>query len=119
MRLLLDAHLSGRRIGGPLSRLGHDVTAADAAPGLKSLADEDLLVVATQQERILITCNVRDFAPIAGEWLERGRTYPGCALLVGMTNDEFGVIVRSLTAEFEERPDPARWSNCAIFVSRA
>ena len=61
MRLLLDAHVSGPRVGGPLAERGHDVRALDQEPELEGLEDEDVLALATEDERILVTHNVADF----------------------------------------------------------
>jgi predicted nuclease of predicted toxin-antitoxin system len=65
MRVLLDAHLSGRSIGRPLRRAGHDVLALDDDLNLKQLPDADVLELATRQGRIVVTANIRDFARLA------------------------------------------------------
>nr|MBA2460345.1 DUF5615 family PIN-like protein [Actinomycetota bacterium] len=60
MRLLLDANLSSRRIGGQLRADGHDVRGVADEPDLEGLDDESVLELATQEDRILITRNSRD-----------------------------------------------------------
>jgi nucleoside-diphosphate-sugar epimerase len=43
LRLLLDAHVSGRRIGAALRERGHEVLAVDEERDLDGCADEDLM----------------------------------------------------------------------------
>jgi hypothetical protein len=50
LRLLLDANLSAKRIGGPLGEHGHNVRALVAEPDLEGLADEPVLELATIDE---------------------------------------------------------------------
>ena len=61
MRLMLDAHISGSRVGRALGELGHDVKATER---MERIPDEVLLEVAAEEGRILITHNVKDFACI-------------------------------------------------------
>lgn len=55
MRLLLDAHVSGRRVGGALRALGHDVPALDEERQLEGLPDDEVLTLAATERRILVT----------------------------------------------------------------
>ena len=55
MRLLLDAHVSGPNVGRRLEGNGHDVRALDQEPALKGLDDDDVLALATSEQRILVT----------------------------------------------------------------
>ncbi|CAN5909215.1 hypothetical protein BH23ACT2_BH23ACT2_28770 [soil metagenome] len=57
MRLLLDANLSPKRIGGVLERQGHDVLSLAADPTLSALDDPEVLALAAEQRRILVTRN--------------------------------------------------------------
>ena len=61
MRLMLDAHLSGSKVGGPLEDLGHDVKPTER---MERVPDEALLAMARKEGRVLITHNVKDFAQI-------------------------------------------------------
>lgn len=61
MRLLLDAHLSGNKIGRPLERRGHDVVAVERETALRGLSDERLLDFALEEKRIVVTCDAKDF----------------------------------------------------------
>ncbi|HMJ01966.1 MAG TPA: DUF5615 family PIN-like protein [Conexibacter sp.] len=118
MRLLLDAHVSGRRIGAALRERGHDVLAVAEERSLDGCPDEELLELANSQQRVLVTFDAADFPRICREWLERGRSHHGCALLVGIRHHEFGAIMRALEAAFAARSDPAEWDDHLAFVSR-
>jgi hypothetical protein len=118
LRLLLDAHVSGRRIGTALRERGHDVLAVAEERGLDGCPDEELLELASTQERILVTFDAADFPRICREWLETGRSHHGCAVIVGIRHHEFGAIVRALDATFEVRSGPDEWHDYLAFVAR-
>lgn len=119
MRLLLDAHLSGARIAEPLRARGHDVRAASEERELDGWPDEALLALASEEERILVTFDVKDFPDIARRWAEAERPHTGLAIVVGIDHCEFGVIVEVLDQMLEEHCDPDDWSESTYFVSRA
>ncbi len=119
MRLFLDAHVSGRRIATALRERGHDVRAADEERALDGATDEQLLGLATREQRIMVTFNVRDFPRIARGWAEAGRPHAGCAILVGIDHSEFGEILRVLDRVTAARPNQADWDDYTCFVSRA
>jgi Domain of unknown function (DUF5615) len=118
LRLLLDAHVSGRRIGAALRGHEHDVLAVDEERDLDGCPDEELMELASVQRRVLVTFDVADFPRICREWLEAGRSHHGCAVVVGIRHHEFGAIVRVLEGPFETRPDPHDWLDHLAFVSR-
>ena len=118
MRLLLDAHLSGPRIAEALRANGHDVRAADEERELDGWADETLLALAADEERVMVTFDVKDFPDIARRWAEAARSHAGCAIVVGIDHSEFGTILRALEGLFEQRSDPRAWHDYTCFVSR-
>lgn len=118
MRLLLDAHLSGRRVASALRDRGHDVRAVDEERALDGVTDEAVLELAADEERILVTCDVKDFARITRVWAEAGRRHTGCALLVGTDHAAFGSILRAIDAALAARPEPETWLDHTAFVSR-
>ncbi|MGH9000827.1 MAG: DUF5615 family PIN-like protein [Acidimicrobiia bacterium] len=119
MRLLLDAHVSGRRVARALRKQGHDVRADDEERELDGMPDEDLLALATAERRILVTFNVADFPRIVRRWAEEGRAHRGCAIVVGIDHSQFGIIIRVLQRTLADRPDPAQWNDYTCFVARA
>lgn len=92
--------------------------AVDEERSLDGCPDEELLELAARQKRLLVTFDAADFPRICREWLERGRSHDGCAVLVGIRNDEIGAVVRALDAAFEARPEPGDWHDRLVFVSR-
>jgi hypothetical protein len=58
---MLDAHISGSKVGRALEDLGHDVKATEK---MERVPDEVLLEMAAGEGRVLVTHNVKDFAQI-------------------------------------------------------
>jgi len=114
VRLLLDANLSPRRIGGPLREQGHDVRGVAEEPDLEGLDDAPLLELATLDERILITRNSRDFAPICRTWAEAGRDHTGVILIWTLSHRQYGQIVRGVEQWLEQIPSPAAWHGTVV-----
>ena len=119
MRLLLDAHLSGRVVGRHLRQQGHDVLALDERRDLEGLDDPDVLELATKEEgRILLTHNVKDFPDILRDWADEGREHAGCIILVGIPLSQFGQLIRSIEAALACTPAQQGWHNRSAFVGR-
>ncbi len=118
MRLLLDAHLSGRVVGRHLREQGHDVLALDEHRGLEGLDDPNVLELAAQEGRILLTHNVRDFPDILREWADEGREHAGCIILVGIQLGQFGQLIRSIEAALASASNQKDWLNRAVQVGR-
>jgi hypothetical protein len=119
VRFLLDAHVSGRAIGGPLRAAGHDVLALSDDPSFRGMDDPDVLALATAEGRVLVTFNVSDFAFIAREWADDGRHHAGCIFVVGLDHGEFGAVLRAITAAIADRSDPDAWADVIVFANRA
>jgi len=64
MRLMLDAHISGPRVGESLESMCHSVRAVDQEKELEQLPDELLFDLAVEENRIMVTQNVKDFMQI-------------------------------------------------------
>lgn len=117
MRVLLDAHVSSRHVGRRLARAGHDVLALDQDETLSRLADEEVLTLAVQQERIVITHNVRHFVPIVRSWVEARRSHYGL-ILVTLPHTDYGAILRRLEQMFAAHPDQDEWVDRVEFLGR-
>jgi len=118
VKLFLDAHISGPRAATQLRERGHDVRAADEERELDGLTDEELLSIATAEERMFVTFDVKDFPVIARRWAEAGRTHAGCAIVVGIDHGEFGAILDTIARELAARPDEADWTGLTLFLAR-
>jgi predicted nuclease of predicted toxin-antitoxin system len=119
LRLLLDAHVSGRRVGRPLAAVGHDVRPLDQEAALEALDDEEVLTLAAEDRRILVTHNVADFPAILREWAAAGRSHAGVILVYGIGHNEFGVIRRAVKRGLAQRPRQSEWIDLALVVDRA
>ena len=118
MRLLLDAHVSGPSVGGPLRDRGHDVRALDQGPEQEGLDDEDVLALATEDGRILVTHNIADFPEILREWAAGGRSHSGMILVYGIGHSEFGLVLRGIERWVELRPQQEDWLDFPAILGR-
>lgn len=118
MWLLLDAHISGPRIAQALRGRGHDVRAADEERALDGWPDEDLLALAAEQGRILVTFDVKDFPGVVVRWSEAQRPHAGCMILVGIDHSEFGTILRVIERQLAARDDHTAWTDYTVFAAR-
>lgn len=116
MRLLLDAHVSAKRIAGPLRADGHDVLALAEHPELDGLTDAQVLELAVEQRRILVTRNARDLAPLLRIWAEGGRSHNGCILIWSLPHDRFGPILGALRTVLARHPRPRAWRDLCVAV---
>ena len=80
MKALLDEHLSPQ-IAALLREAGYDVVAVAERDDLVACSDRAVFETATAEGRAVITNNIKDFRPLAAEWLATGRTHPGLILL--------------------------------------
>jgi hypothetical protein len=70
------AHL-GPRIARTLREPGYNVRAADDERQLDGLDDEQLLELAVEESRVMVTFDVKDFTVLARRWAEAGRSHAG------------------------------------------
>lgn len=104
-------------IGAALRDDGHDVLALSEVRELEGLDDPDVLELATREHRILVTHDVKDFAPLLREWAEAGRSHAGCILVHGLDHRAYGRLLRGLRLMFSKRPRAEDWQDLALFLS--
>jgi hypothetical protein len=114
VRLLLDANLSPRRVGSALEKRGHDVLSLASDATLGALDDPQVLELAAREDRIVVTRNSRDFAPLLREWAEADRHHAGCILIWTLGHHEFGAIIKGIDRLLRERPDAEQWRDLAV-----
>lgn len=78
---MLDVHVSGSVVGRALRERGHGVLAVDRSPELRELEDEELLLLAREGARILVTSNAGDSMEHITEWAHAGETHAGIILV--------------------------------------
>lgn len=118
MRILLDAHVSGRRVGDALRAQGHDVLTLDEDTGLAALSDREVLGLAATGQRILVTFDHRHFPPLLRQWAEAGQTHGGCIIVYGLDHSEFGPILRGIGRLLDERPRQKDWVGLVDALTR-
>lgn len=97
--LLLDEMITGA-VAADLRGRRHDVVAVAADPSLWGLPDEELLAVAADSGRALVTVNVKDFVPLDQRYKASGRAHGGLALITAKSFPQdrsfVGAVVRAL-----------------------
>jgi predicted nuclease of predicted toxin-antitoxin system len=114
LRLLLDANLSPRGVASPLRQNKHDVLALAEDASYDGLPDPQVLELAAAQQRILITRNSRDFAPLARQWAEAQRSHAGLMLIWTLDHSQFSEIVAGVERQLSQRPTREQWQDITV-----
>jgi hypothetical protein len=108
---MLDVHLSGPIVGRTLRDRRHDVLAVDQSPELRELVDPELLRLAKEESRILVTSNVGDFMEHVTEWAHAGESHAGIILVAyQVTRGRFGLLIRGIE-QLLEGTSQAQWTD--------
>lgn len=91
--------------------------ALDRDETLGRLVDEEVLALSVEQERIVITHNVRHFVPIVRSWVEARRSHRG-VILVTPPHTDYGAILRRLEQAFAAHLEPEEWVDRVEFLGR-
>lgn len=83
---------------------------------MEGAADEELLRVATAEDRIMVSFDAKDFSPLVQEWAAASRPHAGCIIAVSIRNDDFGALLRRVRKELAERPDQGDWRDITIVL---
>jgi predicted nuclease of predicted toxin-antitoxin system len=94
LRLHLDADVDPQAALHLRDR-GYDVVAAREV-GLRTATDPEQLAYAARVGRVLVTHNVRDFAPLYDQWWHEQRSHPGVLVSRHYKRSEIGALVRLL-----------------------
>jgi predicted nuclease of predicted toxin-antitoxin system len=102
--LLLDEMLPPA-LAEHLTAAGCETLAISADPALRGIPDDQVLALAAEHGRILVTDNIRDFVPLSNMWVAQGRSHPGILLISSrsfpMTSSRVGGIARALLRRHE------------------
>jgi hypothetical protein len=80
-RLYFDEDADAR-LAEALRRRGYDVETTVAAGQLEA-SDEEQLVHAASQQRVLVTHNIKHFPGVHAVWIEAGKVHWGIVILIG------------------------------------
>ncbi|MGD8329782.1 MAG: DUF5615 family PIN-like protein [Acidobacteriota bacterium] len=119
MKLYLDEMISPRVAEGLRAR-GHDVVAAVERDTL-GRSDARQLAVAIEEQRALVTFDVRDFSIIARAAASARTEHWGIILVprARFERGEIGALVNALDALLGKLSGPGSLKNRAIFLERA
>lgn len=79
IRLFIDEDSMDQRFVRALRARGVDVTTVGEI-GTTSFSDEDQLILATEQQRVLYTFNVGDFCQLHSIYMAEGQTHAGIVI---------------------------------------
>jgi len=121
LRLLLDEHYN-RAIAEDLRRRGIDAMAIqEERPDLEGQDDDVVLRTATAERRVVVTNNVRDYAPLVEDFGLRGETHFGVIFTddatFPRTRAGIGSIVRALAAFVVGTPGDDLLDSC-VYLPR-
>ena len=94
IRFLCDEDIDGRVLRGLIRRYPEiDITSINEL-GMRGAADPDVLRIAIEQDRVLLTHDVRTMRPSARQFIESGIAIPG--LICIRRNAQIGTILDDL-----------------------
>ena len=114
---MLDAHISGPRVGRSLAEMGNDVRAVDQEKELERLPDEQLFELAVSDGRILVPHNAGDFLRILTERpLEK--SHAGLVLIPrSIKLNDFGAIISGIH-EVVSKHSQEEWVDRVAWMKR-
>ena len=116
MTFYLDENVSSR-IAEMLRSRGLDVVSAHEVSGNTQLDDRRQLVYAADARRAIVTCNVADFAELAGEFIAANREHAGIVLIPpSFRTDEFAAIADAV--QQVARDYPGGLAGAVVFLKR-
>ena len=112
MRAILDEQLSPQ-IAALLRQAGYDVDAVADREDLVGRSDRVIFGSASSEGRAVVTNNIKDFRPLAAEWLAQGRVHAGLILLPSRrtrTRNAIAAVASAIEHVLRDHPDGLRGS---------
>jgi predicted nuclease of predicted toxin-antitoxin system len=107
VRAILDEQLSPQ-IAVLLRQTGYDVDAVAGREDLAGRSDRIIFEVACGEGRAVVTNNIKDFRPLAAEWLAQGRVHAGLILLPSTrtrTRNAIAAVAAAIENVLRDHPD--------------
>ena len=107
MKVILDEQLSPH-IATLLRKAGFDVEAVADREDLVGRSDRFILEVACREGRAVVTNNIKDFRPLAAEWLAHGRVHAGLIMLPSTrtrTRNTIAAVAGAIENVLRDHPD--------------
>lgn len=83
-------------------------------PAFEGLPYPQVVELAASEQRILITRCSRDFAPLARQWAEAGRSHAGLILIWTLDHSQFAKIVAGVKSQSRQRPEQELWRDLTV-----
>ncbi len=99
-RLLLD-EMFPQAMADQLNAKGHDVRAVVADPEFTGLADEHVLIGASEAGRALVTANIKDYMPIDARYRAASRSHAGLIMVSSKTFPQSRGYVVAVTSTLD------------------
>jgi len=106
VKAILDEQLSPQ-IAALVCKAGYDVDAVAEREDLAGRSDRIVFEVANSEGRAVVTNNIKDFRPLAAEWLAHGRVHAGLILLPSArtrTRHAISAIADAIETVFRDHP---------------
>ena len=94
VRLYLDRHIK-IQLAEDLRARGYDVLTTQEAH-LDTASDEAQLQFATDDNRAILTFNIRDFAPLRQAWSAAGKAHAGIIVSQQLGTRQYGELLRRM-----------------------
>jgi len=107
VKVILDEQLSPQ-IATLLRKAGFDVEAVADREDLVGRSDRFILEVACREGRAVVTNNIKDFRPLAAEWLAHGRVHAGLIMLPSTrtrTRNTIAAVAGAIENVLRDHPD--------------
>jgi predicted nuclease of predicted toxin-antitoxin system len=107
VRAILDEQLSPQ-IAVLLCQAGYDVDAVADREDLAGRSDRIIFEAACSEGRAVVTNNIKDFRPLAAQWLAQGRVHAGLILLPSArtrTRNAIAAVAAAIENVLRDHPD--------------
>ena len=81
------------------------------------LTDDEVLRLATDDDRIVVTHDVNTFPAVLREFAERGEKHAGAIIVVAIRSRDFDLITRAVETRLAHYPLQHHWQNMTVFAT--
>jgi len=100
LRLYFDRHIMAR-LTVDLGGRGYDCRTTEET-GMDRASDEDQLAFATNENRAILTFNIRDFAVLHDQWHQAGRSHAGIIVSRQMGRRHYGLLLQRMLRQLNQ-----------------
>lgn len=93
--------------------------ALDQEPQQAGLGDDEVLRLATTDDRIVVTHDVNTFPALLRDFAERGEQNAGAIIVVAIRSRDFDLIARAVGTRLALYPRQDQWRSLTAFATPA